>query len=242
MNRALWIHVNTQCLSVSSAKIRRALSLAIDRSLITEHIYPCNVPLYQPLPSSLSLCSKTLSDNDLVQAKLLFEEGLREIKCSGEDFPPLILSYPLTPGRKQLVQYLQETWEKAFGIKILLEGFELKVFLSRLAINKFQVGVNIETATYPDPSEFLERFESMQTANVSQWEHPFYQEKLNLAKKFPQKRTQLLCEAEELLLEEMPFIPICDITNLFAHHPKLRGYVIDHAGCVDFRWSYFEQQ
>ena len=236
---ALWIYLNTQCPSLASTKIRQALSLVIDRSLITERIYPCNIPLYKPLPLSLSLCSKTLSDNNLVRSKLLFEEGLRETQFSRKNFPPLILSYSLIAGRKSLAEYLKETWEKTLGIKVHLEAAECNVFRSSLEKGKFQMGISGVAPLYPDPSELLERFESIKTANFSQWEHPLYQEKLNLAKKIPQKRTQFLCEAEELLLEEMPFIPICNFAALFAHHPKLKGYVVDYAGCVDFRWAYF---
>jgi len=176
-----------------------------------------------------------------VQAKQLFEEGLREMKLSRETFPPLILNYPHIAGRKLLAEYLQETWKKAFGIQVHLEGAKWNIFRSGLEKGAFQMGMSGETSLYPDPSELLERFKSIQTANFSQWEHPLYQEKLHLAKKIPQKRTQFLREAEEILLKELPFIPICNFTALFAHRPELKGYVFDHSGCIDFRGAYLER-
>ncbi|MFZ0565029.1 MAG: peptide ABC transporter substrate-binding protein [Chlamydiales bacterium] len=238
--RALWIYINTSYPFLASPKIRQALSLAISRSLIVKHIYPGNSPLYQPLPSSLSLSPNLFSDNNLTQAKKLFEEGLKEIKFAKEVFPPLTLSYHLTTGRKPLAEYLKERWERAFGIQIYLKGTEWDISRSDLEKGEFQIGMSSVSALYPDPSELLERFSSIKATNFSQWNYLPYQEKLNLAKKLPDQRTRYLCEAEELLFEQMPFIPICNFNVLYAHNPKLKGYVFDHNGCVDFKWAYLE--
>ncbi|MFZ0564879.1 MAG: peptide ABC transporter substrate-binding protein, partial [Chlamydiales bacterium] len=238
--RTLWIYINTSHRFLASSKIRQALSLSIDRSLISKHIYPGNSPLYQPSPSSLSLCPNLFSDNNLPLAKKLFEEGLKEIKFTKETFPILTLSYHITAGRKSLAEYLKETWEKAFDIQIRLEGTEWNVLLSHLEKGEFQMGMCFASALYPDPSELLERFASIKVTNYSQWENPIYQKKLNLAKKQPEQRFRYLREAEELLSEQMPFIPICNINALYVHNSKLKGCVFDHNGCVDFRWAYME--
>ncbi|MFZ0565996.1 MAG: peptide ABC transporter substrate-binding protein [Chlamydiales bacterium] len=240
VTRALWLYVNISYPFLDSSKIRQALSLSIDRSLIAKHIYPGNSPLYQPLPPSLSLCPKLFSDNNLSQAKNLFEEGLKEIELTKDTYPPLTISYHFAAGRKSLAEYLKETWEKAFGIQIHLKGVEWNVFHSELEQGAFQIGMSTASALYPDPSELLERFSSITTANFSQWEHPIYQEKLQLATKLPDQRTRYLREAEELLFEEMPIIPVCNFNALYAHNPRLKGYVFDHNGCVDFRWAYLE--
>ncbi|MFZ0565995.1 MAG: peptide ABC transporter substrate-binding protein, partial [Chlamydiales bacterium] len=238
--RTLWIYINTLYPCLASSKIRQALSLSIDRALIVKHIYPGNSPLYQPLPSSLSLCPNLFSDNNLPQAKKLFEEGLKEIKFAKEAFFPLILSYHDIASQIPLADYLKETWERAFGIQIQLKGTEWNVFRSHLEKGEFQIGMSNTSALYLDPSELLEGFGSIKTANFSQWEHSIYQEKLKLAKKQPDQRTRYLREAEELLFEQMPFIPICNFNALYVQNPKLKGYVFDHNGCVDFRWAYLE--
>ncbi|MFZ0564814.1 MAG: ABC transporter substrate-binding protein, partial [Chlamydiales bacterium] len=224
----------------ASSKIRQALSLSIDRSLISKQIDLGNTPLYQPLPSSISLCANLFSDNNITQAKKLFEEGLTEKKIAREAFSPITLSYPNTAGRKSLAEYLKETWEKAFGIQVQLNGVEWNILRNYLEKGEFQMGMSGESALYPDPSELLERFGSIKTSNFSQWEHPIYQEKLNLAKELPDQRTRYLREAEELLFEEMPFIPISNFNTLYVHNPKLKDYVFDHNGCIDFRWAYLE--
>ena len=98
------------------------------------------------------------------------------------------------------------------------------------------------SALYPDPSNILDQFNS-EGNSLSRWEDPLYQEKLTLARevKEPEQRKQLLREAESILMEQVPIIPICNFISLYTHHPKLKGYVFDLAGCVDFRWAYFEE-
>ncbi|MFZ0565213.1 MAG: peptide ABC transporter substrate-binding protein [Chlamydiales bacterium] len=238
--RFLGIYINTSQPFLASSKIRQALSLSIDRSLISKHIDPGSSPLYQPLPSSFSLSPNLFSDNDIAQAKKLFEEGLQEIKSAREIFPFLTLNYPNAACCKPLAEYLKERWKKTLGIEIKLEGTEWNILRSHLEKGTFQMGMCVSSALYPDPSEFLERFASIKAANFPQWEHPIYQEKLDLAKKQPEQRIRYLREAEELLFEQMPFIPICNSNALYVHNPRLKGYVFDHNGCVDFRWAYVE--
>ncbi len=239
ITRALWIYFNAQHPSLSSAHIRKALSLAIDRSLIAEHIFIGNLPLYQPLPIPISLCPNSLSDNDPLQAKQLFKQGLRDYNLT--TLPPLTLSYPNNPGRKPLAEYLKEVWEKTFDIKVHLQAMEWNAFCSNLEEGNYQMGVSGASALYPDPTDFLDRFEYSEES-FSHWEHPLYQEKLMLAREAvePEQRSRLLGEAEAILVEESPLMPLCNFVALYTHHPKLKGYVFDHAGYVDFRWAYFE--
>ncbi|MFZ0565998.1 MAG: ABC transporter substrate-binding protein [Chlamydiales bacterium] len=102
--RAFWIHINTSCPFLASSKIRQALSLSLDRSLIVNHIDPGSSPLYQPLPSSLSLYPNLFSDNNLPKSKKLFEQGLKEIKSSREGFPSVTLRYHINGNRKSLAE------------------------------------------------------------------------------------------------------------------------------------------
>lgn len=243
VTRPFWIYLNTQHPPLSSTSIRQALSLALNRSAINEHMLFGSLPLYTPLPHSLSLCEKSLSDNDLAQAKQLFEKGLKELGFTQATFPPLYLNYFNTTGFSALAEYLQEAWEKTFGIKVVLEKSEWRVFLSKLETSDFQIAGCTESSLYQDPIELLERFGESNRDNPSNWISIPYQKKIELAQKEPNfgRREQYLKEAEEMLLSEMPFIPISNFIHFYDHHPKLTAYVLDHTGCVDFRWAYFKK-
>ena len=51
------------------------------------------------------------------------------------------------------------------------------------------------------------------------------------------RRTELLGEAEQILVDQMPFIPICSDSFLFSHRPSLKGYTFDSLGAIDFSYA-----
>jgi ABC-type transport system substrate-binding protein len=50
-----------------------------------------------------------------------------------------------------------------------------------------------------------------------------------------------ISQAEELLIEESPIIPLSAEIQTYIHASSLQGYVFDYTGCVDFRWACFKQ-
>ena len=244
VGRCFWVYLNTQHPLLSSVRIRQALSLVIDRSEITKHILVGEVPLYTPLPSLLTLCCSQPLKHDVNRAKQLFEQGLEELGFTRETLPPLIISYFNSEGYRQVNEYLQQLWKKVFNINITLSGKEWNVFVSELRSGQFQIGGSTESVFYSDPIGLLERFEIDAPSNISLWMHPLYQEKLDNSRKYPQseERVQLLKEAEQLLLDHVPFIPISNKVHFYTHHPKLKGFTVDSGGCVDFSSAYFEKK
>ena len=70
------------------------------------------------------------------------------------------------------------------------------------------------SAFYGDPLEFLDRFEELTNDNFPQWESNAFKEKISLIRQETneQKRMDLLVEAEQILVDQTPFIPLyrCD--------------------------------
>jgi len=240
-SRVFWLHLNTQMPPLQSKAIRQALSLALDRNQIYEHILN-DKPLFTPLPVSLSLASTAFTE-DLAQAQKLFALGLQELGLTKETFPPLQLQYfNLFLTHKSLAQYLQVVWQNAFGIKINLEGIDWSTLRTSLENGTFQIAGSYELPFYPDPLDFLERFD-LNAANYSQWTNPLYQEKLSLANSSAdlEKRNRWMQEAEDILVSEVPVIPVSNMVQFYIHHPALKGYVFDHGGIVDFSYAYLEK-
>lgn len=240
VDRAFWIFLNTQHSALSSPSIRQALSLAIDRGSITKHILIGGQPLSKPLPASLlTKSSSSRIKENLTEAKELFEKGLKELGLTRETFPSFAISFAQQPNRKQLAEYLKDTWEKAFDIHVSLDSQEWNTLRTNVDRGLFEATGMFEAAFYKDPLEILERFATKNPGNFSQWENEAYQEKISLAKleTKPQKRAELLSEAEQILIQEMPFIPVSSDLLLFSHPQNLRGYVFDYVGAIDFSYA-----
>jgi len=244
VDRAFWVFLNTQHNALSSPSIRKALSLAVNRSAITKHILIGGEPLKKPLPSRLLPLTSTFSlKEDLSEAKLWFDHGLKDLGMTKESFPPLVISYSQQAGRKQLAEYLQQAWSQAFGIKVQLLSEEWNVLRTNLEKGLFEISGAFEAAFYKDPMELLEKMTSINPNNFSKWIYPLFIEKVSLAKKEKdaKRRMEILAEAESILMEQMPFIPISSDNLLFSHHPHLKGYAFDYVGAIDFSRSSFSE-
>ena len=178
---------------------------------------------------------------NLTEAQKRFDRGLKELGFTKETIPSLSISYAHA-NRKPLAEYLQSCWAGAFGIDVQLEAIDWNTLRSNLSKGKFNVSFTYSAPYYNDPIELLEYFSNINSCNFSQWVHPRYSEKIYSGKreKDLQKRTQYFTEAEQLLLEQMPLIPICSDKMNFSHNPKLEGYVFDCVGAIDFSYASFK--
>lgn len=236
--RAFWVFLNTQHKNLSSPSIRRALSMAIDRDAITQNVFLGNNPLLKPIPHALLQASAKLKE-DLTEAQREFEKGLQELGFKKENFPALTITYSHQANRKQLAEYLQNAWKQAFGIDVRLEPQEWNTLRTNLGTGQFEISGAFEAAFYHDPLEMLEKMSALGPSNFPQWVFPAYQQKIRAAEQEANfsERMQLLTEAEEILMEEMPLIPISSDKFLFAHKPGLRGYRFDSVGAIDFSYA-----
>ncbi|MFZ0565711.1 MAG: peptide ABC transporter substrate-binding protein [Chlamydiales bacterium] len=235
INQFFWLFFNTQHLPFTTPSIRKAFGMAIERLTIVQQHLVGDTPLYTPLPPSFAFCTEF--KHDCAQAKLLFEKGLKEVGFTRKTFPPLTLIYSHQPQRKSLAEYLKTVWEETFEIRIHLKRLEWNTFYNHLQQGQFQIGGCYVSSFHNDPIEFLARLDASSPLNFCQWKHPIYQKKMTEAKKTG--AYSLLKEAEEILIDQVPFIPIANRNYKYTHNPRLKGYILNRTGEVDFRWSYF---
>lgn len=239
--RVFWIYCNTQASPLHSSLIRKALSYAINRQAIAEHVLEGQLPTPSPLPNSLNLLEDHLLplQGDSLLAKAFFEKGLEELHLTQQTFPKLTLSHSHISGQKQLAEAIQGDWRRVLGIEVEISGSEWNVFFSNLSKGQYQLGGCIKSAFFKDPLYHLELLkEKDHVYNVAKWENPLYQQLLKQAVVTGEEtiRRNLLRQAEAILLEEMPVIPIYSEQYQYVLQPGVDGIVIHELGHVDFKW------
>jgi oligopeptide transport system substrate-binding protein len=225
---------------LSHPKLRQALALSIDRSAIVEHILQGgHLEAFTLVPPGMGLQTRIVQEAS--QAKQLCQEAFKEYGLDLNE--PLIISFAGTERNVTIAQAIQKQWQEKLGITIVLEAVEPKIYFQRVSQKDFQLAAGSWIADFYDPINFLEVFKHKQgSTNNTGWEDGKYIDLLNrsaLCKK-SEERKLLLGEAEKILMEQMPMIPVFHYVMNFLQNEALRDVALSPIGQIDFRWARFE--
>jgi oligopeptide transport system substrate-binding protein len=236
---------NTTKFPLDNVKLRKALTYAINRKELIEH-----VSQGQEEAALALLPSKThgihtcyFQDGDTETAKKLFKEALNEMQIKEEDFPTLVLSYPSVYARHVMAQAIQQQWQQSLGIKVVLKSKEWQVFLSDLNQGQYEIAALGRGTHHLDPLYFLSLFKTkQQSSNHTGWENEDYREMLEKSYfvNNTHERNTLLHQAEQVFIEHMPIAPIFFPTHYYLKNSKLQGVFLSDVGSVDFKRAYFD--
>ncbi|EAO7496400.1 peptide ABC transporter substrate-binding protein, partial [Salmonella enterica] len=193
-----WYKMNTTKGPLANVKIRKALSLAVNRQEIVDNITQVGqVPTMGMLPQSMIIKKEGyFKDNDVETAKQLLAEGMKELGVT--QLPTITLSYNTTDRHKKIAEAIQDQWRKALGIDVKLMNKEFKVHLDDMHQLNYEVARIGWNADFNDPINYMEMFRDQNTGNNDTgWENERYKEllKLSATENDPAKRTQLFAEA-----------------------------------------------
>jgi oligopeptide transport system substrate-binding protein len=137
-----------------------------------------------------------------------------------------------------VAEAVQQQWQQAFGIQINLSPADRNTHLKKIASGDFDVGdVNWYTF-YHDPIYNLEFIKYVDAGfNGTKWQNVRYTELLDLSDVESNLaiRDEMLREAEEILINEMPCIPICYNTSKFAKNPEVYGESLSPIGMFELK-------
>lgn len=213
-------------------KLRKALSLAIDRKIITDKVTKAGelpglswVPPGMTGYTSQAIPELALKKSERIAlAKTLFaESGYNKDK-------PLEIEYlyNTSEDHKKIAIALSAMWKQILGVKVKLRNEEWKVYLNSRSQRQFEMIRAGWIGDYNDASNFLDLFRSdVGTMNPSVWRNQEFdslmQQAANQAN--PKKRVELMQNAERVLLAEMPLIPIYYYTTQHLLNSDLKGWV-----------------
>ena len=224
---------------LSSVWLRRALALAVDRKTIAEHLLQGGQKEARALvPPEMGLQSEGYFQEEGASACL--EKAREEL---GDCLAPLVLSYYNNERNAAMAQALQKQWETNLSLRVEIEAVEPKVYFQKVSHREFQLATGSWTADFNDPVNFLEVFKYQDNGtNNTGWEDPQYIDLLNRSQlcRDSEERKQLLREAEALLMDQMPLIPIYHFALNYLKREELDGVFLSPLGQLDLRWAHWE--
>lgn len=239
-----FLRVNTLDASpLSDPTFRRALALAIDRKKIAEHILQGGqLPAQALVPPAMGLTTNGyFTDANDEEAKSLLTNFLNKKGWTIDELPRISLLFSSDERNRLVAQAVQSQIESVLGIHIETEALERKMYFERMGKKQYQLAFCSWVADFNDPINFLEVFKYKDgSTNNTGWENPKYIERLNASAvcQDPQERKGILQEAEQLLMDQMPLIPIYHTTLNFLQKDDLKDVCLSPIGQIDFRWSY----
>lgn len=231
---------NTTLQPFNNVKVRKALSMAIDRQIIVEEVAQGGqIPAFAIVPFEIPDGNGDFRQNggdyfneNLEEAKALLAEGLAE---EGMENLSFTLLYNTNEAHQKIAETIQEMWRQ-LGVEITLENTEFRVKIEREHALDYEVARAGWVGDYVDPNTFLDMFTSWSTQNDTGWANGDYDKLIELAgNEFdPDKRMEYLHEAEAILMEELPIMPIYFYTRPRCEKPYVKDTlkVINREVCL----------
>jgi oligopeptide transport system substrate-binding protein len=237
-----WLALNIKKFPFTNVNIRKALAFAINRKEIVDNVLhsQCKEALsYVPRIQKQDLWHPYFKDGDIEEAKRLLVKGLEELNITLEQFPAITIIYNHSDIWHKMMQAVQQQWTEALGIKVSIQGMDGSVFLNRLWKGDFEVARCAWNVQYNDPANILEVYKHKDFVNNhTSWEHPVFIAQLEAASKcLAKSRWAFLEEAEQILIDEMPAIPLSHNALMYIQKEGIRGVVASSLMIVDFRWA-----
>ncbi|MEK4845584.1 peptide ABC transporter substrate-binding protein [Bacillus sp. FSL W8-0183] len=226
--------------------IRKAFQMAINPQDIVEYVTKNEEKPARAFVSPGILDSKgedfreaggDLVKHDTSEAVKLLEKGLKEENYS--KLPPVTLTYSTKPENKKKAEAIQQQLKEALGVDVKLANMEANVFAEDQKALKFQFSQSSFLADYADPINFLESFQTGNSMNRTGWSNDTYDQLIKKASQEAdeQKRNRMLHDAEALLMEEAPIIPIHFYNQVYLQKEGVKGIVRHPVGYIDLKWA-----
>lgn len=218
--------VNTTKPPFDDARVRRALALTIPRRTIAEKVMKMGQqPAMGFVPPGISgYMNSDMRGGDLEEARqLLAEAGFGP---GGKAFPTVEIHYNTSEAHKKIAEVIADEWSRVLGVKAKLLNQEWKVYLDTQSNKDYDVSRSAWIGDYTDPNTFLDMFVTDGENNKTGWGDTRYDELISKAGREldPARRMELLREAETLLMEELPVLPIYYYVTQNVVDPRLGGF------------------
>jgi len=154
--------------------------------------------------------------------RLLAEAGYP----TGRGFPKVELLYNTNELHRVITQAIQQMWKEHLGIQVELVNVEWKVYLAKQSALDYQIARAGWIGDYVDPNTFLEMWKTGGGNNQTGWSNTRYDERIDQAARLvaTQDRLRTLHDAEKILLDEMPVLPLYTYVNKGMLSKKVRGW------------------
>ena len=246
-----YYEVNCSKAPYDNPKVRLALAMALDRTAIIENVLQStDSPAYSLIAPGYSVDGVAYDEgrSNFGLSATADVEGARAMLADagypgGEGFPTLELSYYTNETVKNIVEAMQQMWQENLGIKVNVSTEEWAVYYENIQALNYDVGAMGWGADYMHPMTFFPLRLSDGVMNNSGWGSAKYDELVKQAQSEtdPLKAMKLMRDAEDVLMAEMPLIPLYYRSSPKMMAPYVKGWYITPLNNMYLSGAYIEK-
>ncbi len=220
-----YLVLNTTRPPLNDVRVRRALALALDRTALVEKVLLTGQPAFNFAPAGLGgYAPATMIKENAAEARgLLAAAGFP----GGKEFPQLELaSWPVNPAQ---LEAIQQMWRRELGIEVTLAPREARTHLTAMAGGDFAIAFMTAIPDYDGASDLFTQLTGGHPLNYPHWRNAEFDRLVAAAgaQADPAARNATYQQAEKLLLQDMPVIPLYFNAQNFLVAPRVRGWQAD---------------
>ncbi|MBP6121162.1 MULTISPECIES: peptide ABC transporter substrate-binding protein [Providencia] len=236
---------NTQSAPTDDVRVRKALSMTIDRQLIASKVLGTGEkPAYYFTPDVTAGFKpkkglyNSYSQKELdQQAKVLLHAAGYGVHNPLE----LTLLYNSSENHQKIAIAVASMWKKKLGVQVKLINQEWKTYIDSRNTGNFDVIRASWIGDFNEPSTFLSLLTSQHSGNIPKFSSQQYDQILSSAsiETNEELRNNYYNQAEALIAQNAPIAPIYQYTNARLIKPWLKGYPINNPEDVAYSHSFY---
>ena len=239
-----FLGINTTHEQLRDRRLRKALALAIDREVIARDVLGAGeTPAYRWILPIAGYAGPLPDWAGWTQQRREREAQRLLAASTGETPLEIELLYNTRDRDQRVVTAVAAMWRRVLGIETRLRNEEWKVYLdSRRQLDETEVFRSGWIGDYPDPFAFAEILRSRHGMNEFGWSNARYDALLQAAATAAnsRQRFRLLREAEAMVLDELPVIPLFHYSKARLVDERVGGYrpnPLDHNYTRHYFWK-----
>ena len=231
-----YLSLNFNNKTIADKNVREALSYAINRKDLCENVLKDGskeATGFVPSQLSTSPAGKDFRDTagdlvgyDVKKAQEYLDAAKKEL---GTDTITVDLLYGTDESPMDtFAEYLQGSFTKLKGLKVnMVATVKKDRIYNREASGNFQIACTRWAPDYADPTTFLNVLASSNSNNYGKWENAQYNSLLKQAQNETDvnKRWNELLEAEKVMMDDMPNIPVVQTGTAALQAKNVKGLV-----------------
>lgn len=234
-----------------SAEVRRAFTMALDKSAIVKHVTRMNQKVATTFipPGSIPgyASPKGVSFDPRAARALMSSQGWDDRDGNGvieneagDEFPVVEILYSTGQGHEDIAQAAGAMWERELRVRTTLVGKESKVFGEEVKNHNFMVSRANWFGDYGDPTTFLDLFRSTNNNNDRNYANPTFDALMRDVDREldPEKRMRLLEQAEAFIVDDqLPLAPVFHRVTVYMYDPVRLHGISQHPRLTQYLWE-----